>query len=209
MAEVPVLDPSTEGAYVIGIDLSLTGTGLAAINAGTGELTTAVHKSPSPSIDSLTAHTARHRALVDGIVSQVVAADPVVAAVEGLQFSVKQKDSSLTRRGFLWWAVVEGLCAAGVPTMEIGQSQIKQFATGRGNAKKDEVVAAYASAWPDAVRGSNICDRADASLAAALVAAWLDVPGLPFSETKVRAKLISRLPQPTLPPRLVRTTTAA
>lgn len=81
--------------------------------------------------------------------------------MEGLQFSVRMRDSSLTRRGFLWWAVVEGLCAAGVPVMEVAPQQIKQFATGKGNASKTEMVAAYVKAWPDAPVGRNVEDRAD------------------------------------------------
>ncbi|MFA5707544.1 hypothetical protein [Mycolicibacterium sp.] len=196
-----VLDAGTAGRNVIGLDLSLTGTGVAAFALETGALSTAVHRSPAPASDSISAHAARHRALVDGIVTQVVAADPALAVVEGLKFSVRDKDSSLARRGFLWWAVIEGLCASGVPVMEITTSQLKQFATGRGNAGKSEVVAAYAIAWPEAARGSNVEDRADATFAAALGATWLGVPGLPLSKTAVRTKLLARLPTPTLPPR--------
>jgi crossover junction endodeoxyribonuclease RuvC len=198
------LDPTSPGRNVIGLDLSLTGSGVAAIDVVTAALTTAVHSSPVPAA-SLAAHAARHRALADGIIAQVVVADPVLALIEGLQFSVKSRDSSLTRRGFLWWAVIEGLCAARVPVMEVGQSQIKQFATGKGNASKNEVCVAYGRTWPDAALGRNIEDRADAAFAAALGAAWLGVEGLPLSETVVRRKLLAKLPQPTLPPRVRRT----
>ena len=201
MYEAAVLDPATAGASVVGLDLSLTATGMAAIAVHTAELSTAVHASPPPAVDTVAGHAARHRQLVDGIVGQVVAADPALAVIEGLQFSVKMRDSSLTRRGFLWWAVVEELCAAGVPIMEVTPQQIKQFATGCGSASKAEVVAAYAKSWPDAPVGRNIEDRADAAHAAALGAAYLGVQGLPQSLTVVRQKLISKLPTPTLPPR--------
>lgn len=189
---------------MVGLDLSLTGTGVAAIDLATAQLRTAVHASPPPAIDTLAGHAARHRMLVDGIVGQVVASNPALVVVEGLQFSVKMRDSSLTRRGFCWWAVVEGLCGAGVPVMEVTPQQIKQFATGRGSASKAEVVAAYAKAWPDAPMGRNIEDRADAAHAAALGAAWVGVQGLPQSITAVRAKLLAKLPTPTLPPRTQR-----
>ena len=198
------LDPAVAGSTVIGLDLSLTGTGVAAIAVASGELSTAVHCSPPPAESTLSAHAVRHRQLADGIVAQVVAADPALAVVEGLQFSVKLRDSSLTRRGFLWWAVVEGLCAAGVPVMEVTPQQIKQFATGKGNASKSEVVAAYAKAWPNAATGRNIEDRADAAHAAALGAAWIGVQGLPQGITLVRKKLLAKLPQPTLPVRAQR-----
>ena len=201
MCEVRFLDPAVAGSTVVGLDLSLTGTGVAAIAIDTAALSTAVHRSPPPASNTIAAHAARHRQLADGIVGQVIAADPALVVIEGLQFSVKLRDSSLTRRGFLWWAVVEGLCRAGVPVMEVTPQQIKQFATCKGNASKAEVVAAYAKAWPDAVTGPNLEDRADAANAAALGAAWLGVEGLPHGITAVRKKLLSKLPEPTLPAR--------
>jgi crossover junction endodeoxyribonuclease RuvC len=204
MCERAVLDPDAPGFTVIGLDLSLTGTGVAAITVDTAALTTAVHSSPPPAADTHAAHTARHRQLVDGIVNQVVAADPVLVVIEGLQFSVRMRDSSLTRRGFCWWAVVEGLCAAGAPLLEVTPQQIKLFATGKGNASKSEVVGAYAKSWPDAPMGRNVEDRADAAAAAALGAAYVGVSGLPQSMTVARQKLIAKLPTPTLPPRFRR-----
>ncbi|WP_062894851.1 RuvC family protein [Mycobacterium avium] len=182
---------------VIGLDLSLTGSAIAAIDLATGDLVTAVHRSPAPADDSLGAHVQRHRELVDGIVAQTLACQPDPVVVEGLQFSVKEKDSSLTRRGFLWWAVTEGLVRGGAPIVEVAPSQIKQFAAGKGNASKAEVVAAYAAAWPDAARGSNIQDRADAAFAAALGVAWLrrgEV--LPFTITVPRRKALAKIRPP-------------
>lgn len=187
------------GASVIGLDLSLTGTGVAAIAVDTAQLSTAVHSSPPPAVDTVAGHAARHRQLVDGIVGQVLGADPVLVLVEGMQFSVNARDSSLARRGFVWWSVVEQLCAAGIPVMEVTPGQIKQWATGRGSASKAEMVAAYARAWPTAPMGRNVEDRADAAAAAALGAAYVGVAGLPQSMTAVRAKLLSKLPAPTLP----------
>lgn len=188
---------------MIGLDLSLTGSALAVIDLATGGLVTAVHRSPAPKDDALGAHVTRHRELVDGIVEQVIACNPAMAVVEGLQFSVASKDSSLTRRGFLWWAVAEGLVRAGVPVLEVAPSQIKQLATGKGNASKSEVVAAYAVAWPDATRGSNVEDRADASFAAALGVAWLRRDALlPFRITGARRKALAKVGSPSIPPRL-------
>lgn len=189
-------------SIVIGLDLSLTGSAIAAITLETGALATAVHRSPAPADDNLSAHVQRHRELVDGIVQQVLACAPELVVVEGLQFSVKEKDSSLTRRGFLWWAVAEGLVHGGAPIVEVAPSQIKQFATGKGNASKSEVVAAYASAWPDAARGANVQDRADAAFAAALGVAWLrrgEV--LPFRITVPRRKALAKIREPISPPR--------
>lgn len=197
-----VLDPAAAGRTVVGLDLSLTGSALSVIDLETGTIATAVHKSPAPKEDVLGAHVARHRELVDGIVAQVIGCDPVVAVVEGLQFSVASKDSSLTRRGFLWWAVAEGLVNAGVPALEVAPSQIKQLATGKGNAGKSEVVAAYAVAWPDATRGANVEDRADASFAAALGVAWLRRDVLPFKVTGPRRKALAKVGSPSISPRL-------
>ncbi|CPY91281.1 gp6 protein [Mycobacteroides abscessus] len=197
------------GMNVVGLDLSLTGSGIAAIDPHTRELATAVHSSPPPADDNLTCHTRRHRTLVDGIVRQVLACDPVLVVVEGLQFSVKAKDSSLTRRGFLWWAVIEALCDAGVPVLEVSPSQIKKFATGKGNASKAEVVAAYAVAWPNAAHTRGVEDRADASFAAALGAAWLGVTGLPLRNTAARRQVLKGLSRPSSPLRQLRISNAS
>ncbi|SIL99978.1 gp6 protein [Mycobacteroides abscessus subsp. abscessus] len=194
---------------IVGLDLSLTGSGIAAIDPDSCALATAVHKSDPPVDSTLGGHVARHRALVDGIVHQVLACDPALVVVEGLQFSVKAKDSSLTRRGFLWWAVIEGLCAAGVPVLEVSPTQIKKFATGSGNASKSEVVAAYAVAWPNATHTKGVEDRADASFAAALGAAWLGVTGLPIRNTAARRQVLKGLGEPSLPPRLCRPVSTA
>lgn len=189
-------------SIVIGLDLSLTGSAIAAISLDDGALATAVHKSPAPASDFLGAHVARHRELVDGIVAQTLACEPALVVVEGLQFSVKEKDSSLTRRGFLWWAVAEGLVRGGVPVIEVAPSQIKQFATQKGNASKAEVVAAYASAWPAATRGANVTDRADAAFAAALGVAWLRRGCvLPFKITVPRRKALAKIRAPVTMPR--------
>ncbi len=197
-----MLDPATDGALVVGLDLSLTATGIAAIAVADGQLSTAVHTSPAPNDDRLDCHVLRHRGLVDGVVGQVVAADPALVVIEGLAFSVSSKDSSLTRRGFVWWAVIEGLCAAGVPLIQAAPTQIKQIATGKGNASKEQMVAAYVSAWPDAPVDRHVRDRADAAFAAALGAAWLGGVPLPFKVTVQRRKALKRLAEPTLRPRL-------
>lgn len=200
--EFAPLDPATTGRTVVGLDLSLTGAGIASIDLVTGALSTAVHRSPAPKVDVLTAHVARHRALVDGLVQQTLASNPALVVVEGLRFSVSAQDSSLSRRGFLWWAVVEGLVDAGAPVLEVTPSQIKMLATGNGGASKDMMVAEYATAWPQAVRDKNVQDRADAAFAAALGAAYLRVPVLPFTVTGKRRKALAKLPAPSTPPRI-------
>lgn len=202
-APTTALDPTIPGRTVVGLDLSLTGAGVAAIDLVTGALSTAVHRSPAPKSDVLTAHVHRHRALVDGLVQQTLACNPALVVVEGLRFSVSAQDSSLSRRGFLWWAVVEGLVAAGAPVLEVTPSQIKMLATGNGGASKDMVVAEYALRWPQAVRDKNVQDRADAAFAASLGAAYLRVPVLPFQVTGKRRKALAKIAAPSIPPRIV------
>lgn len=199
---VTLLNPAIAGRTVVGLDLSLTGAGIASLDLVTGALSTAVHRSPAPKVDTLGAHVARHRALVDGIVQQTVACDPALVVVEGLRFSVSAQDSSLSRRGFLWWAVVEGLVAAGAPVLEVTPSQIKMLATGNGGASKDMMVAEYALAWPDATRDKNVQDRADAAFAAALGAAYLRSPLLPFKVTGKRRQALAKVTAPSIPPRI-------
>ncbi|MBF6387130.1 hypothetical protein IU444_23675 [Nocardia farcinica] len=197
-----MLNPAAAGRTVVGLDLSLTGAGVAAFDLVTGSLSTAVHRSPAPKVDTLGAHVHRHRALVDGIVQQAIACDPALVVVEGLRFSVSAQDTSLSRRGFLWWAVAEGLHNGGAPILEVTPSQIKMLATGNGAASKDMMVAEYALAWPDAARDKNVQDRADAAFAAALGAAYLRSPLLPFTVTGKRRKALAKITAPSIPPRI-------
>lgn len=111
---------------IVGIDPSLTATGIAAAD---GTLHTVKSK---PVGDDLGSRLWRLNVICAKIGALVQGAD--VAVIEGPAFS---RANAGTHVGAgLWWRIVGGLHARGVRVVELGPSQLKKFATGRGNADK-------------------------------------------------------------------------
>lgn len=151
----------TARRFVVGLDLSLTSTGVVASDLSTGDVFGLLVKSKGSTKDSLDRKAQRHRDLVADVVNAVMSCSPVLVAVESLMFNTGRTDSSLVRRGGLWWGVVSELCALGVPVAEVSPSQIKLFATGKGNSPKDQVLLAAGRLWTDlAVPTNDISDAA-------------------------------------------------
>jgi crossover junction endodeoxyribonuclease RuvC len=147
-------------AQVIGLDLSLTGTGMA-----DGQTTWLV-TSKGTDKDSLPQRWARLSRLARDICRRIPA-DCALVLIEGPSFG--SRDGHAHDRSGLWWLVVSALHAAGIQVVEVAPSSLKLYATGRGNAKKELVVDATARRYPHVVTGadSNRCD-----------AHWLAVMGL-------------------------------
>jgi crossover junction endodeoxyribonuclease RuvC len=145
---------------VIGLDLSLTSTGVA------GSAGWADRIRPAPTLDLFI----RLRIIRQRVMDYVRDADLVV--VEGLAIS-RQTGQHLTRAG-LWHLVMEQIDAHSIPWAEVSPTGLKRYATGKGNSPKDEVLAAVVRRFPTVeVRGN---DEADALVLAAMGADHLGVP---------------------------------
>jgi crossover junction endodeoxyribonuclease RuvC len=150
------------GSRVLGLDLSLTSTGVAD-NAG---MVDRIRSNPSAEISLFT----RLRIIREQVMVHVIHADLVV--VESLAIS-RQTGQHLTRAG-LWHLVMDEIDATFVPWAEVSPTALKKYATGKGNAGKDEVLAAVVRRF----RGWPIVnnDTADATVLAAMGADHLGVP---------------------------------
>lgn len=140
---------------VAAFDLSLTGTGIASIDHAGGIW-----------IDTLQPRIKgydRLRFIRDRVRSFADTAD--VVAVEGPSFG--SQGSAYHQLAGLWWLVTEAIDAIGVPLVVLPPSSIKQYATGKGNAGKDLVLAAAVRQFPQVDVNDN--NAADALWAAALV----------------------------------------
>lgn len=144
---------------IIGLDLSLTNTGCA--EWYDGSYRTHRHGRAGTLADTLAQRANR---LDD---SRLETLDWVydkgneyadLVLVESHTFAAK--GGSQHDRSGLWWLVVEALIANGTPVVEVTPQGIKQFATGRGNAGKDEVLSAVIRRHPDVEFRTN--DEADA-----------------------------------------------
>jgi Holliday junction resolvasome RuvABC endonuclease subunit len=140
----------------VGLDLSLTATGVAALDdTATPALQTNTIKSKGKKDDTLLARGARLRTLSHNIIAITGKADIVI--VEQPAFS--QTGGSHHDRSGLWWLTVNKLQTAGIVVVEIPPTSLKKYITGKGNASKMEVVAKIIRLLPDTeVNNDNEAD---------------------------------------------------
>lgn len=165
---------------IVGLDLSLTSTGLCRID---------VHAHPSignmPIIDSIVTATVTSKPTADKsyrAMSQRIekiteaigyALESVdLAVIEGPAFGAKGAHTH--SRDWLWGRVYDTARDMGITTVIVTPNQRCKYATGKGNAPKDAVLAAAIKRWPTVDVGGN--DQADALVLAAIGARSLGLP---------------------------------
>ena len=158
--------PSRQPCHVVGLDLSLTGSGIAFPSGHTQ-----VVASKGSATASLDDRAKRIGKLVEEILDVVEGTDLVV--VEAPAFSRTQ--GSQHDRSGLWWLVVMGLHWSKVAVAEVAPTARAKYATGKGNAGKDEVIAAVVRRFPTFTGSNN--NAADALV---LCAMGLDHIGQPL-----------------------------
>jgi crossover junction endodeoxyribonuclease RuvC len=154
--------------FVIGLDLSLTGTGVAII--GHNGVSTGLIKSKGKKGDSLASRRERLK-LIRHDLSMLI---PTNALVVIEQPAYSQTGGSHHDRSGLWWMVVDLAIEWGFTVVEVSPTGVKKYATGKGNASKDAVLAAVVKRYLDVdVTDNNI---ADALTLAAMGARALGLP---------------------------------
>lgn len=153
---------------IVGIDLSLTSTGIAVMCA---DIIDVQRIRSVGRKDATVTDTAKR---IDTIGSAVAlnAAGTDLAVIEAPSFG--SRNGSQHERGGLWWDVIRRLVRLGVPIATVSPQCRAKYATGRGNAGKDEVLAAVVRRYPDVDVTGN--DVADALVLAAMGARWLGAP---------------------------------
>ena len=155
---------------VVGLDLSLTCTGIARITTP-GPVVTAISiQSTGRRADTLVDRARRIDTLADKIMEGIGDADLVV--MEGPSYG-SQGGSPVDRHG-LWWAVVGALVRSGVPVAVCAPATRAKALAGHGRADKAAVAAAVCRLYPDV----ELCnsDESDAVALAHLGAVWLSLP---------------------------------
>lgn len=161
-ATASAADP-TKPFRVVGLDLSLTATGVATLY-GERHVTDTI-RSKGKAADGLLARSQRLHALHIEILEKVMGAD--VAVIE--QPAYGQTGGSHHDRSGLWWLVVSDLADRdkGVRRFaEVTPQAVKMYATGKGNASKSEVLAAVIKRYPSADVAND--NEADAFVLAAI-----------------------------------------
>ncbi len=163
---------------IVGLDFSLTATGVCAITDGEAECITVGSKKEDAwyefpeRVESIAGQAdswlAPDRHGGSGSVAdvQLVLESPAFAA----------RSSSLDRLFGGWWIFAHSLMwiFSYSPPLLVTPSQVKKFATGKGNAGKDEVLLAVARRYPDVQIKNN--NEADALVLAAIGAAAMEEP---------------------------------
>ncbi len=155
---------------VVGLDLSLTCTGIAVI-------TRRVDGSTIANATSITSRGKRDDGLIERaarIADLASAIDrstsvAVLAVIEAPVYNAK--GGSPLDRSFLWWSVVSELIHRGIPVAPVAPTKLKKAVTGSGAADKAAVAAAVTRLWPDVELGNS--DQGDALALAHLGAVHL------------------------------------
>lgn len=166
----PITAPASAGPgpcrlyRVAGLDISLTGTGIATAG-GTTRVPTKGHRR-----DSLAARRNRIKLIADVVVTEV--GDVDLAAVEG-PVSYSQPGGSTWDRAGLWWQVVDRLIGRDIPVAVIPPTCRAKYATGSGGAPKAAVLEAAQRRY-GAILASD--DEADALILRAMGLHFLGQP---------------------------------
>ncbi len=188
---------------VLGIDTSLTGTGLARIDLATWppsnpprqpdemvafEMDVCRVAAPKPGKDrSKRAMARRVKALIEQIEWCFREDKPDAAGIEGLAYSAGNASAWV----LAWvWGETIALCETyDVPLTVVATGARAKFATGKGTSSKDQVLAAAIKLFPDADISDN--NEADAAIVGAVVCQRLGVPILPvtYYRNEVMVKL--------------------
>lgn len=142
--------------HVIGVDLSLTGTGVACRH-GVETITTRGARD-----DDLTSRHERLLRIREHVLSWCRGADLVVIE----QPAYSRVAGHQHDRSGLWWLTVHALYALEIPVAEVSPTTRARYATGRGNAPKDEVLAAVVRRFTEPAVSNN--NEADALILAAM-----------------------------------------
>lgn len=167
---------------VIGLDVSLTGTGVAS-SMGWCERVGKV---------GVLKHTIGERvAILDGFLADImelVGVRPDLVVIEGA--SLHSQGMGTVERHGLWWLLVRKHMHRGIPLAIASPSSRMLYATGKGMATKEGVVDAVARRWPQYItRGdNNLCD---AVVLAAMGADFLGRPlcAMPANHRKALDKV--------------------
>lgn len=177
---------------VLGIDPSLTATGIALVTLDSSNRLEI--RDRTPRIETRTLHStgrsdatlAQRRArlgdITDGIIIAAHGADLVV--IESPSLGQGRQGGQLDRHG-LWWIAVERLLDSGHSLALVSPAGRAKYATGKGNASKTDVLLAADRRYPAAEIADD--NQADALVLAAMGCRHLDWPIDDMPKTHVDA----------------------
>lgn len=183
----------------LGIDPSLTATGVGIIQAG--ETTKHFVTAPPKDVPAYANGFGRIRWFYDEFTRLVTTYQPAVVAVEGYAYDMPRKGKSQAHSlGELGGALRMALFDTNRTTLVVAPSTLKKFATGVGKGPKSGITLALYKRWGLEVTEDN---EADGTALALLAQAWSD-PRMADQLTKAQREAL-KSPQVVTPPPRVRT----
>lgn len=153
---------------VLGVDPSLTCTGVAKVLSGV-VIGGRVQTGPQPGLGGT---IARVRYIVAGVLKFAPRGE-FVTVIETPFVPARGGAGAVLERGYLYWLLVDQLMRRGA-VVAVGPTARAKYSTGRGNAGKDDVLAAVVAAHPlVTVADHNV---ADAIALASMGARWFGAP---------------------------------
>lgn len=157
---------------VIGIDLSLTSTGFC--SGGDAQVIESKLRGPERLID-----------ISETLVKAVIGASAEIAAIEGYSFA--SRNSQAHSIGELGGVVRVELFKRGIPYVEIPPTCRAKFATGKGNASKNEVISTVSAKTGIVWMNPGADDKCDAWILEELVLFKIGCSKFPWPEANASA----------------------
>jgi len=142
---------------IVGLDLSLTATGIAVLDDRDGIRVSAVGSKGAKDA-TIAQRVARLDDLERAIINRL-GNDVDLVVIEAPSFGQMRQSGEHLRAG-LWWRLVSLIENTIAPVAEVPPATLKKYATGKGNATKDAVLLATARRFPTVDVTTN--DEADA-----------------------------------------------
>lgn len=144
----------------VGIDPSLTGTGVVILRDGRVEISeTLLNHANLPMIERVGKITLGIANLIhDACLGFKPTIDRAIAAIEG--FSYGSKGKSVFDIGYLGWRIREDLYKfySTLPYIDVPPTSVKKFATGSGNAAKELILQQVYKRWGVEFHDNNQAD---------------------------------------------------
>jgi Holliday junction resolvasome RuvABC endonuclease subunit len=165
---------------VMGLDLSLAGTGVAT------RVSTWRHKTKGQKDDGYPERLARIVEVRDWVIDQVRDVGPDLVVLEAPVPSPTQM-LSMWDRAKVWWDVVETARLYGIAVAYVPPSTVKKYATGNGGCKKSDMIGAAYKRLQQAGLQPADDNEADAAWLLAMGYDWLGTPLCNVPQVQARA----------------------
>lgn len=143
------------GCQVVGVDLSLTGTGYVCLSDET--LIDNHLISTKPNKNLYLGEIERLNSITYPICESIIEHKPEVVVIEGMAFMANQSTALMQLAG-LNYLLRNNLYRMGVPFIIVAPTTLKKFVTGKGNSPKDVMILETYKKWNVSLINDNVCD---------------------------------------------------